>query len=706
MRIRKLLSFAILLFALFFVSFRIVKADSPLSFTKGEILNDKEIIEGVHWQKYKATSVNDEGATGQQVVNIATFAPGVAHVVAWSNVGAKGISASNLLAVAQNYEYYHPNYTVIAAVNGDYFAINGDKSMTSGCVADGAVLKEATGSRFYSVGFTDDFSYVMTSKGGSIPVSEYYTLDIFENTQGNVLRSTTLPSFNTMPAAGGISYCTSLSETDTPYEAFALELSSNMKLVDCSYIVGKVSERVTDTSYTGPMLVTASADYANLLSKGTPVKIYKTTAGTWEGITNAIGVGGQTLKDGVVQTVEQIGDHGTDHVSLRHPRTSFGFKEDGSLCLMVIDGRQETQAMDGVSERENALALKNEGCTQAFNLDGGGSSTFAVLIDGKLTVTNSPSDGGLRSDSDFLLVVVPKIEVEMNVTSTPEADGSASISGSSVITPCHGFEYNGAEVYVDGIATGQSYENFNLRGLEQGKEYNIALYVSYNVGKTTYIKPLYSKNIVTAGENSGSKVAPSNFNVRFDETLSGFNIVITYDDPTKALCGMSVKYNNLDGIVNRTFDSATVKVYSYVSKTFNIVVNYTYRLALGQVETVTLNYSYDFKVIYTYRFLVNDVVVKEVVGHEGDQIVAPTDFDVPEGYEFDSWDQEVGTLTKDIDFHAILKEASGENPGQPDDGGNEGGSKGGFNCNFGAYMITSLIAACSIIIILFKRKNS
>ena len=704
MKTRKLLSFAILLFALFFVSFRIVKADSPLSFTKGEILNDKEIIEGVHWQKYKATSVNDEGATGQQVVNIATFAPGVAHVVAWSNVGAKGISASNLLAVAQNYEFYHPNYTVIAAVNGDYFDINGDKSMTSGCVADGAVLKEATGSRFYSVGFTDDFGYVMTSKGGSIPVSEYYTLDIFESTQGNILRSVTLPTFNTMPEDGEISYCTSLSETDTPYEAFALELYSSMKLVNCSYIVAKVTERVTDSSYVGPMLVTASADYANLLSKGTPIKIYKTTAGAWEGITNAIGVGGQTLKDGVVQTVEQIGDHGTDHVSLRHPRTSFGFKEDGSLCLMVIDGRQGTQAMDGVSERENALALKNEGCTQAFNLDGGGSSTFAVLIDGKLTVTNSPSDGGLRSDSDFLLVVVPKTKIEMSLTSTSEADGSASISGTSIITPCHGFEYNGAEVYVDGIATGQSYENFNIRGLEQGKEYNIALYVSYNVGKTTYIKPFYSKNIITAGNNEVQKAAPSNFNVTFDETETGFNILLTYNDPTKSLCGLSVKYNNLDGIINRTFDSAIVKVYSYVSKEFNIVVSYTYRLALGQVETVTLNYSYDYKVTHTYRFLVNGEVIKEGVGHDGDQIVAPTDFDVPEGFEFDSWDKEVGTLTKDIDFNAVLKEVSNGNQNQGE-GGNEGGSKGGFNCNFGAYMITSMIALCGLVFIIWKRRS-
>ena len=702
MRIRKLLSFVILLFALFFVSFRIVKADSPLSFTKGEILNDKEIIEGVHWQKYKATSVNDEGATGRQVVNVATIAPGVAHIVAWSTVGAKGITASNLLSVAQNYEQTHPNYTVIAAVNGDYFAINGDKSMTSGCVAEGAVLKESTGSRFYSVGFTDEFGYVITSKGGSIPVSENYTLDIFESTQGNVLRSTKLPAFNTMPAEGGISYCTSLSETTVPYEAFKLELSSNMKLVECAYIVGKVGDPVTDSSYTGPMLVTANVDYANLLSKGTPVKIYKTTAGAWEGVTNAIGVGGQTLKDGVVQTVEQIGDHGTDHVTSRHPRTSFGFKEDGSFCIMVIDGRQETQAMDGVSERENGLALLNEGCTQGFNLDGGGSSTFAVMIDGKLTVTNSPSDGGLRSDSDFLLVVVPKVEVEMTTTTDVDADGTAHIFGSSVITPLNGFQYKGAEVYVDGVATGQNGEDFKLFGLEQGKTYNIALYVSYTVGKTNYLKPLYSKNVTTSGDVAREKVAPSNFKMNYIETETGFNAFLTFDDPTRSICGISVKYNNYDGIVNRTFNDATVKIYCSVSKDFDIQVTYTYRLALGEMQTVTLNYNYEYKLAYTYRFYVNEELVKEVTGHEGDQIVAPTNFDVPNGYEFEAWDQEIGTLNKDIDFHAILKAVNdngGENQ-KPDD--KQGG---GFNCNFGGYFISSLIAALGLAILIWKRRS-
>ena len=703
MKFTKVFSFIFLLVALMMIGFKPLKADSPLSFTKGEVLNSQEIIEGVTWEKYKANSVNDDGAAGRQVVNVATFAPGVAHIVVWSNVGAKGISASNLLSVAQNYESTHPNYTVIAAVNGDYFDINGDKSMRSGCVAEGAVLKETTQSIFYSVGFKDDFDYVITNKGGSIPVSENYTLDIFESTQGNVLRSATLPAFNTMPSEGEISYCTSLSESAVPYEAFKVELSSNMKLVDCSYLVGKIGERVTDSSYTGPMLVAASVDYANLLNKGTPVKIYKTTAGAWAGVTNAIGVGGQTLKNGVVQTAEEIGDYGGAHVTGRHPRTSFGFKEDGSFCLMVIDGRQETQAMDGVSERENGLAMKNEGCTQAFNLDGGGSSTFAVMLDGKLTVTNSPSDGGLRSDSDFLLVVVPKIEVEMNASTQIEADGMASISGTSVITPMYGLQYKSAEIYIDGVATGEAAENFKVTGLEKGKTYNVALYVTYGVGKTNYVKPLYSKNVTTAGVNDTTKVAPSNFQLDFVDTMTGFNMVLSYDDPSKALCGLSIKYNNYDAIINRTFDKATVKVYCSVSKNFNIEVQYTYRLALGNVETVTLNYTYDYKLLYTYRFFVDDELVKEQIGREGEQIVAPTDFAVPEGYEFEAWDKEVGTLSQDIDFHAVLKKASSPDPNPID---NEGGKQsGGFNCNFGAYLITSMIAALGLAIIIWKRRS-
>ena len=104
--------------------------------------------------------------------------------------------------------------------------------------------------------------------------------------------------------------------------------------------------------------------------------------------------------------------------------------------------------MDGVSERENALLLKNLGCVNSFNFDGGGSSTFAVLINGELTVTNSPSDGGLRSDANHLLVVVPRMSVEYDVTQEMTKDGKVLVSGKANVTCNNGFTYSNATLLV------------------------------------------------------------------------------------------------------------------------------------------------------------------------------------------------------------------------------------------------------------------
>ncbi len=75
-----------------------------------------------------------------------------------------------------------------------------------------------------------------------------------------------------------------------------------------------------------------------------------------------------------------------------HPRTALGFDDTGAwLLLVVVDGRQPGFS-EGVTLYELAEILKARGCSQAINLDGGGSSIMLVQDpgDGVRTV-NSPS---------------------------------------------------------------------------------------------------------------------------------------------------------------------------------------------------------------------------------------------------------------------------------------------------------------------------
>ncbi len=63
-----------------------------------------------------------------------------------------------------------------------------------------------------------------------------------------------------------------------------------------------------------------------------------------------------------------------------HPRTAAGITVDGSLLLVVVDGRQSLSR--GVNLSDLAGIMLDLGAVNALNLDGGGSSSF--VVNGKL----------------------------------------------------------------------------------------------------------------------------------------------------------------------------------------------------------------------------------------------------------------------------------------------------------------------------------
>jgi len=72
----------------------------------------------------------------------------------------------------------------------------------------------------------------------------------------------------------------------------------------------------------------------------------------------------------------------------RHPRTAMGYTADNRLVILVIEGRNP--AARGATLVETADILKDLGCVEALNLDGGGSS--CLLVNGKETIR--PSSNG------------------------------------------------------------------------------------------------------------------------------------------------------------------------------------------------------------------------------------------------------------------------------------------------------------------------
>lgn len=91
-------------------------------------------------------------------------------------------------------------------------------------------------------------------------------------------------------------------------------------------------------------------------------------------------------------------------MAARHPRTAIGLNREQVLFL-VADGRHPGHA-DGLSLVELAWLMRQIGCTDALNLDGGGSSTLWAHG----AVRNYPSDNrrfdheGERSVANVILI--------------------------------------------------------------------------------------------------------------------------------------------------------------------------------------------------------------------------------------------------------------------------------------------------------------
>ena len=79
-------------------------------------------------------------------------------------------------------------------------------------------------------------------------------------------------------------------------------------------------------------------------------------------------------------------------VTNRHNRTAVGIREDGTVLLLVADGRHK-QA-EGLSLTELQQIFRWLGCRDALNLDGGGSTTMFLNTDDYQGVVNCPSDNG------------------------------------------------------------------------------------------------------------------------------------------------------------------------------------------------------------------------------------------------------------------------------------------------------------------------
>jgi len=84
----------------------------------------------------------------------------------------------------------------------------------------------------------------------------------------------------------------------------------------------------------------------------------------------------------------------------KHPRTAMGYTRDHKLIILVIEGRHPGMA-EGATLIQEAQLLKDLGCLEALNLDGGGSS--CMLVNGTPTIQVSDKEGQRPVPAVFLI---------------------------------------------------------------------------------------------------------------------------------------------------------------------------------------------------------------------------------------------------------------------------------------------------------------
>ena len=115
----------------------------------------------------------------------------------------------------------------------------------------------------------------------------------------------------------------------------------------------------------------------------------------------AVGGGPVLLQNGTVKiTNEEELKFTGKAINDKHPRTCMGYTYNGSLIIMVIQGRFPGIA-EGATLTQAAQLLKDLGCVEALNLDGGGSS--CMLINGKETIVPSDAAGERAVPAVFII---------------------------------------------------------------------------------------------------------------------------------------------------------------------------------------------------------------------------------------------------------------------------------------------------------------
>ena len=300
-------------------------------------------------------------------------------------------------------------------VNGDFFNWNG--GWPSGLLMQGGVLEHHP---------ADNRSALGIDTSGTLHVDREPFAAGWRDISG---LNHPINSLNEPPRGNMVSLFTPAWGSTTPrLKATAVVLQPFPAAVPFLDLTGTVTRVVTNTPVAvpkdGAVLLGRGSAARDLLGDalvGSQLVVRLGVSRAWSTVRDAVGGGPALLRDGkpIAKSGESLS---ADQLYGREPRTAIGQRADGSLVLIVVDGRRRGWSV-GISNWDLALALMRYRAVTGFALDSGGSSTLA--FDGR--VLNRPSDAyGERPVGEALVLGYTGVYAPaVAATLSPNGDGRA-----------------------------------------------------------------------------------------------------------------------------------------------------------------------------------------------------------------------------------------------------------------------------------------
>jgi hypothetical protein len=331
-------------------------------------------------------------AKGPWAVHLVEAAPQACGVeVRARKAGGRLVGRATTSALASEVEA-ETGRAVLAAINADFFNFTPPGVPTGAHVEAGRILRGPSARPAFGV--TEDGS----------PFIDVVTLAAALEVPAGVRAP--VGALNTRPEADGLALYDRYVGEQTPADTGAVEVV--VRKIDSTS--GDSLRGVVIALDTLPEGVGVPADGVVLAGRGRGATFLRHLALPGDTLRWSVGfagvpgpvremVGGHPRLLRAGEVVENTGSFATT----RHPRSAVGWRADGTLLFVVVDGRQAGYSA-GMSLAELTDLFQQLGAVEALNLDGGGSTALVV----RGAVANRPSDAsGERPVANALMLLGP-----------------------------------------------------------------------------------------------------------------------------------------------------------------------------------------------------------------------------------------------------------------------------------------------------------